>query len=135
MLALRGLDLTMAPGAATQVRLRETALSDFHARVIVQPNGRINLQDLVKSRQQQAAEQAEPAVVAPTGPAPVVHVGPVVLSGGTVAFSDYFIQPNYSADLSALAGRLGAFSSETPDRKSTRLNSSHMHESRMPSSA
>jgi len=117
VLALRGLDLTMAPGAATQVRLRETALSDFHARLIVQPNGRINLQDLVKSRQQQAAEQAEPAVVAPTGPAPVVHVGPVVLSGGTVAFSDYFIQPNYSADLSALAGRLGAFSSETlPDQ-------------------
>lgn len=130
VLALRGLDLTMAPGAATQVRLRETALSDFHARVIVQPNGRINLQDLVKSRQQQAAEQAEPApagapapgapapaVAATAGPAPVVHVGPVVLSGGTVAFSDYFIQPNYSADLSALAGRLGAFSSETlPDQ-------------------
>ncbi|MEG1769567.1 MAG: DUF748 domain-containing protein [Comamonas sp.] len=127
VLALRGLDLALAPGVATQVRLRETALSDFHARVIVQPSGRINLQDLVKSRQQQAAEQAAPAAdgmqtaeapaVVPSGPAPVVHVGPVVLSGGTVAFSDYFIQPNYSADLSALAGRLGAFSSETlPDQ-------------------
>lgn len=125
VLALRGLDLAMAPGVATQVRLRETALSDFHARVIVQPDGRINLQDIVKSRAQQAAEQAAPGAdgvaqaptVAPAGPAPVVHVGPVVLSGGTVAFSDYFIQPNYSADLSALAGRLGAFSSETlPDQ-------------------
>ncbi len=127
VLALRGLDLALAPGVATQVRLRETALSDFHARVIVQPGGRINLQDIVKSRAQQAAEQAEPAAdgvqtvgapaVVPAGPAPVVHVGPVVLSGGTVAFSDYFIQPNYSADLSALAGRLGAFSSETlPDQ-------------------
>lgn len=127
VLALRGLDLALAPGVATQVRLRETALSDFHARVIVQPGGRINLQDIVKSRAQQAAEQAAPGAdgvalaqapaVVPAGPPPVVHVGPVVLSGGTVAFSDYFIQPNYSADLSALAGRLGAFSSEAlPDQ-------------------
>ncbi|WP_159913725.1 DUF748 domain-containing protein [Pantoea sp. 18069] len=120
VLALRGLDLVMAPGVATRVRLRETALSDFHARVIVQPDGRINLQDIVKSRQQQAAGQAvdaAPSQPEPAGPAPVVHIGPVVLSGGTVAFSDYFIQPNYSADLSALAGRLGAFSSETaPDQ-------------------
>lgn len=122
-LALRGLDLAMAPGVATQIRLRETALDDFHARVIVQPDGRINLQDLVKSRQQQAAEQAAQGLVAtaqtvvPAGPPPVVHVGPVVLSGGTVAFSDYFIQPQYSADLSALSGRLGAFSTDTaPDQ-------------------
>ncbi|MFO1212504.1 MAG: DUF748 domain-containing protein [Paenacidovorax caeni] len=30
------------------------------------------------------------------------------------AFSDYFIKPNYSADLSELTGRLSAFSSEPP---------------------
>lgn len=132
VLALRGLDLAMAPGAATQLRVHDTALSDFYARVIVQSNGRINLQDLVKSRQAQAEAAAEataaPTAAAPTaaapaavaevvppvpaaGPAAVVHIGPVVLTGGTVAFSDYFVKPNYSADLSALAGRLSAFSS------------------------
>lgn len=122
VLALRGLDLAMAPGAATQLRVHDTALSDFYARVIVQSNGRINLQDLVKSRQVQAEAASEataaPAAVAEVvppvpaaGPAAVVHIGPVVLTGGTVAFSDYFVKPNYSADLSALAGRLSAFSS------------------------
>ena len=126
VLALRGLDLAMAPGTATQVRVHDTALSDFYARVILQSNGRINLQDLVKSRQAQVeeaaaastvaastvAELAAPAVPpASSGPAAVVHIGPVVLTGGTVAFSDYFVKPNYSADLSALAGRLSAFSS------------------------
>ena len=127
VLALRGLDLAMAPGTATQLRVRETALSDFYARVIVQPNGRINLQDIVKSsaaptvpvpaeRVQGGAQASAPVPppappLTPKEPAAVVHIGPVVLTGGTVAFSDYFIQPNYSADLSALAGRLGAFSS------------------------
>lgn len=33
--------------------MRETALSDFFARVIVQRNGRINLQDIVKSAKSQ----------------------------------------------------------------------------------
>ncbi|MDP0995721.1 DUF748 domain-containing protein, partial [Klebsiella pneumoniae] len=43
-----------------------------------------------------------------------IKIGPIVLTGGKVQFSDYFIQPNYSADLSELAGRLSAFSSEQP---------------------
>ena len=33
------------------------------------------------------------------------------LTNGAVRFSDFFIKPNYSADLSELTGRLSAFSS------------------------
>ncbi len=43
---------------------------------------------------------------------PLLRFGPVVLSAGAVRFTDYFIEPNYSADLGDLAGRIGAFSSE-----------------------
>ena len=39
-------------------------------------------------------------------------MGAIVLSGGRVKFNDHFIKPNYSADLSELAGRMSAFSSE-----------------------
>jgi stage V sporulation protein SpoVS len=130
-LAVRGLDLQMQPAQPLRVSVRETALSDFFARVIVQRNGRINLQDIVKSdkSEQSLAQNTAPAAdgaaaagnattapspVAASGPAPVVKVGPIVLTGGRVQFSDYFIQPNYSADLSELAGRLSAFSSEQP---------------------
>lgn len=139
-LAVRGLDLQMRPGQALQLRVHDTALSDFYARVIVQANGRINLQDIVKTAKSeqslQQTEQARPAAaqavdqsaepsvaavdqpVQDTGPdtalRPVVEMGPVVLSGGKVQFSDYFIRPNYSADLSELAGRLSAFSSLPP---------------------
>ena len=111
----------MAPGKPVAVDVRETALSDFFARIIVQSDGRINLQDMLQpSATPQAVPSASPgnAASAPVsggaadaGPAPVIRFGPVALTGGRVHFSDYFIQPNYSADLSELAGRLSAFSS------------------------
>ena len=134
-LAVRGLDLNLQPAQPLRVNVRETALSDFFARVIVQRNGRINLQDIVKTEKSEQSvaqnEQANAQVAAgekpevkqavterarpaDSGPAPIIKVGPIVLTGGKVQFSDYFIQPNYSADLSELTGRLSAFSSEAP---------------------
>lgn len=117
-LGLRGVDVSMAPGKPVAVDVRETALSDFFARIIVQANGRINLQDMVKSAEPPAAPAASPAsapeAVATAAPAPVIRFGPVSLTGGRVHFTDYFIQPNYSADLSELTGRLSAFSSVAP---------------------
>ncbi|WP_182283510.1 DUF748 domain-containing protein [Comamonas testosteroni] len=134
-LVVRGLDLNMQPAQPLRVSVRETALSDFFARVIVQRNGRINLQDILKTEKSEesvaqneeanakaaAGEKpelgkpvAEPAKPEDAGPAPIVKVGPIVLTGGKVQFSDYFIQPNYSADLSELTGRLSAFSSQAP---------------------
>ena len=120
-LGLRGIEVSMAPGKPVAVDVRETALSDFFARIIVQSDGRINLQDMLQpSATPQAVPSASPgnAASAPVsggaadaGPAPVIRFGPVALTGGRVHFSDYFIQPNYSADLSELAGRLSAFSS------------------------
>jgi uncharacterized protein involved in outer membrane biogenesis len=153
-LGLRGLDLAMAPGKPLRVAVRETSLSDFFARVIVHENGRINLQDIVRSGdaaqpldgaapQAGAAGAAVPAktaaprtsttmaqgdrdsvvVAAPAAPAPValakvdplapiIQVGPISLVHGKVFFSDRFVKPNYSANLTELTGKLSAFSSQ-----------------------
>ena len=46
--------------------------------------------------------------------APVITFGPVALVNGRVAFSDRFVRPNYSANLSELTGKLSAFSSVAP---------------------
>lgn len=130
-LGLRGVDVALAPGKPLQVDVRETSLNDFFARVIVQDTGRINLQDLVKQPANAAAAAPAasasapvamapaPAVAqapsaAPDPNAPVIRFGPVSLTGGTVRFSDYFVKPNYTADLSELNGRLSAFSSVAP---------------------
>lgn len=145
-LNLRGLAVSLAPGTATSVVVAETALSDFFARVIIDPTGRINLQDLVKSSGapstaagaapgSTAAAGATAAVAirpvtsttamtpsgtatvvatGPSGPAPRIDVGPISLVNGKVLFSDRFVQPNYTANLSELTGRLSAFSSVSP---------------------
>jgi uncharacterized protein involved in outer membrane biogenesis len=129
-LSLRGIDLALAPQVPTRLAVTETTLGDFFARVIVRPNGRINLQDLVKSDAPVAAAapvqagasalaapnavvQAAPPAAA-SGLEPVITIGPVGLVNGKVFFSDRFVKPNYSANLSELTGRLSAFSSVAP---------------------
>ena len=124
-----GIVLAMAPGVATRLDVREAALTDFFARVTINPSGRINLQDLVKSEKPvesaREAKDAAPAaipetvvpapVAAPTALDPIVQFGPISLVNGKVLFSDHFIQPNYSADLSDLTGKLSQFSSQAAD--------------------
>ncbi|PVY90541.1 uncharacterized protein involved in outer membrane biogenesis [Acidovorax sp. 99] len=138
-LNLRGLAVATAPGTAPRVEVKETSLVDFFARITINEAGRINLSDIAKTpAEAQAANAASAAAstAAPTAPAPataasaapaatptaavaqadplapVVVFGPVSLVNGKVLFSDFFIKPNYSADLSELTGKLSAFSSE-----------------------
>jgi len=134
-LGLRGLHVALAPGTAPRVEVKETSLADFYARLSIDETGRINLDQLVKTPGQAAIPPAAGAA-APTNPAqaqatptasaapvtaqaaapdplaPVLQFGPMSLVNGKVLFSDYFIKPNYSADLSELTGKLSAFSSQ-----------------------
>jgi len=168
-LSLRGLQVSMAPNAPPNVDVRETTLTDFFARVIVDPNGRLNLLSLTKKGEAEAnaaaaatatageastrkgpggtttttrgaparsaggapvpaeamvggaPEPARPAApvataqaAADTGPAPVINFGPMSLVNGKIDFTDLFVKPNYSADLSELTGKLSSFSSNPP---------------------
>ncbi len=142
-LNLRGLAVATAPGLAPRVEVKETSLVDFFARITINEAGRINLSDIAKTPAEaqaanavstaasataptasatttatttaSAATAAPTTAVAPVDPlAPVVAFGPVSLVNGKVLFSDFFIKPNYSADLSELTGKLSAFSSEAP---------------------
>ncbi|WP_341902964.1 DUF748 domain-containing protein [Polaromonas sp. YR568] len=124
-LNLRGVDVTVEPARATVVEVKETVITDFFARVIVLPDGRINLQDLVRKPATppvvtpvatspvpvSTARAAAPAPAASSGLEPVIRFGPMSLINGKVLFSDRFVKPNYSADLSDLTGKLSAFSS------------------------
>jgi uncharacterized protein involved in outer membrane biogenesis len=133
-LSLRGVELATAPGTAPRLSVKETSLADFFARITINEAGRINLGDIAKTpAEAQAANAASAAKSTPPAPvpaasaasaavaaappdplAPVVQFGPVSLVNGKVLFSDFFIKPNYSADLSELTGKLSAFSSEAP---------------------
>ena len=115
-LQVRGLQLALNPGQAPRVAVRETVLSDYFARVIIDEAGKINLQGLVKQPGEASVANPAPpqAVAASSGPAPDIRLGPISLVNGRVRFSDRFIKPNYTANLSELTGSLGAFSSAPP---------------------
>lgn len=112
-LNLRGLALSLAPGQALRLAVGETVLSDYFARLIITEQGRLNLQGLIQDTAGDASVPAGTATIAAdttVGPRPDIRFGPVRLVNGRVLFSDRFIQPNYSANLSELGGSLSAFS-------------------------
>ena len=128
--ALDGLRFAMAPQATPQLEIRQAALNDFFARLVVTEQGRLNLSSAA------AAEAAASAPAPAPAPAPAasaasaaaarelpiaISVGGVKLNNGRVDFSDHFVRPNYSANLTELNGTLGAFRSGSPEMATLEL--------------
>lgn len=105
-LNLRGVQVALAPGQPFKLKVADTALSDYFARIDIAPSGRVNLQDVLRT----PADEARAPT--PAGPPAQLDFGPVALVNGHVAFSDRFVRPNYSARLTELTGRLGAFNNQ-----------------------
>lgn len=128
-----GMDLKLAPFALT---IDQIALSDFFARVIIDPEGRINLQDILRDNdndhrsltEENAARNVrtkEPAAVTAqatastppeTAKMPPIAIGKFTLQGGRVRFTDNFIRPNYSATLADFGGIVTGLSSDPASR-------------------
>ena len=109
-LSVPGLEFNLTPGLPMRLKVREVSLSDFFARLIINAEGRLVLQDIVKAQEPDPGASAAQAAA----PDPVIDVGPIRLINGRVAFSDRFIKPNYSASLTDLSGSLSRFSSQQP---------------------
>lgn len=101
-LALSGLDFELQP---VKLSVDEVALAEYYARIIVSPEGRFNLQDLVAAPQRPAAETSSAR--------PALRIGKIALQGGNVNFSDFFIKPNYRANLTGVGGTVTEM---TPDK-------------------
>ncbi len=97
-----------------RVDIDSVAIADFFANVTISPKGEIILKNIV--RQDNGTEEVTSAQSTPTTTAPVksqagkvtpIHIGRVVLKGGNINFHDQFIKPNYQANLTGIAGRIG----------------------------
>lgn len=118
-----------------QADLGSILLDDFYGRVIINANARLNLADIVKREGEQgersittpdasagaaAAAPATPpapaasAPAAPAGPPPELRWTAIELRGGRVDFTDNFIKPNYSAQLTELQGQVSAVAWDDP---------------------
>ncbi|WP_266160324.1 DUF748 domain-containing protein [Dyella silvatica] len=126
-LTATGMVIRLGQGAP-HAEIGGLALSDFYARVIVNPTGRINLQDVVASPEtapvsvtrEQSAPQAAAAAAAktaataakpvePVGPKPEIQIGQISVVRGQLNYTDNFIKPNYTANITDLGGKVGAF--------------------------
>ncbi|KRB89911.1 DUF748 domain-containing protein [Noviherbaspirillum sp. Root189] len=111
-----GMNVRFAPFA---LKADQVALSDFFARVIIDPSGRINLQDIARGpadaqrsltesgkETTSVAKKSTPVPdqkTSPAAPLPI-EVRKLTLQGGRVRFTDNFIKPNYTATLASLGG-------------------------------
>lgn len=131
-LKLTGIDAGSAP---LRVGVDEIAVSNFFVRALLTPEGRLNLNDVMRREQAEAvpaksttATAQKPTTTKPTapipvdaqsvepkntGPAPQIRIGRIVLASGNINFTDRFIKPNYTANLTDLNGRIGALSAGT----------------------
>ncbi|SOY67246.1 DUF748 domain-containing protein [Cupriavidus taiwanensis] len=139
-LAVSGIDFAMDESKGPmRVSLGNIALSDFYARVILNANGRLNLQDVLAGGAEKgeaapstsltqanpASAPAAPPVQAgdtrtaqveqkPGGPKPQIRIGGVSVDKGNINFSDFFVKPNYTANLTGMKGSVSKVSSGDP---------------------
>ncbi len=96
------------------LRVGDISLTDFYARVIILPDGTINLQHLAE---EQGAEKPKTAVPDKKNAEPAdkplkdIQIGALSLQGGTIDFQDRYIKPNYGAKLVEIGGRVSGISS------------------------
>jgi hypothetical protein len=124
-LALDGVKIdTSAQPAA--VEIEKIGLNDFYARAILSQEGKLNLLQVLQPASTAAPGAAEggaattektataPASTAqPADKGALIRVGGIELIRGNVNYTDNFVRPNYSANLTDLAGTVGALSSDT----------------------
>jgi hypothetical protein len=125
LLKLNGVDATLAP---FKLGIGALNADELFARLIVYPDGSINLTQLLIDPQAKGVAAGPPAPDAATStsnaPAPPpaaaataperrelpVTVGRIEVTRGNVQYSDYFIKPNYSANLTDMVGTVSAMS-------------------------
>jgi hypothetical protein len=120
-LALDAFQLDLDP---FQLRIGEITLADFYSRLILGADGTLNLQNLTVQKEEKTAETpvqekpvekpaAAPAAAEPAPPK-AVSIGKINLKEGNIQFSDFFVKPNYSANLMSVQGAISELKPETP---------------------
>ncbi len=100
------------------VNIKEVALTDFYSRLIINPDGSLNVQGIVKEEASPKGGAAPNKTLGTavtdkkTAKPKTIKIESVTLQGGTINFSDRHIEPNYAANLIEIGGGISGLSSE-----------------------
>jgi len=115
------------------VHIKGISLTDFYARIIINPDGTLNVQNIFGEEGEKGGKKAVKEAVPPKPAEKAmeakksdeitrnVKIGKVTLQGGTIDFTDRFIKPNYSVKMLNMAGRVSGLSSEEISRATVDL--------------
>jgi uncharacterized protein involved in outer membrane biogenesis len=110
------------------VNIKGISLADFYARIIVHPDGSLNIKNIFGGKEKEGEKAAVKETASakpvektaetekPDDTARSVKIGKVTLQGGTIDFTDRFIKPNYSARMLNIGGSVTGLSSEQISR-------------------
>lgn len=111
-LSLSGLGVRLAP---LSIAVKGVSLTNFYSLVSVSREGKINLQEMLASEGSKA--QGAPSSQAASAPqkqeAPTaIAIDQVTLQGGRIDFLDQSVNPQFSAHLSEMGGRVSGLSAD-----------------------
>jgi uncharacterized protein involved in outer membrane biogenesis/flagellar motor protein MotB len=113
-LAVSGMDVGVNP---LHVRIDGIAVSNFYSRLIIHPDGSLNLQNIMGKTEAQEKAPApspppkeppkdKPPAAALASSLPDISIARITLQGGEIDFSDNYIKPHYGANLTQVGGRV-----------------------------
>ncbi|MGE5305570.1 MAG: DUF748 domain-containing protein [Alphaproteobacteria bacterium] len=125
LLRWKSLDLNQIQFDAEPMKLRvdEITLDDFYSRLILGADGKMNLQKLVVQKSETKESEPPPSASAKApnppsaetaSPEKPISIGKINLKNGNINFSDFFIKPNYSANLTQAEGTITELKPEAP---------------------
>lgn len=130
-LELQSLRVATAPQHAD---VGNVILTGLYSRLIINPDGRLNVQNILKENAPSTTSAGTAAPSQQPAPAPKaagngnasapspVTVSKIAFKNGHINFTDHFIQPNYSANLTGLNGAITGLSSDPASKADIALN-------------
>lgn len=121
-LALQQINFASQP---QHLSINTVSLAGLYSRLIINPDGKLNVQNIVKTSTTptttSVAPTATPAPQPTTSPS-AVSIHKIALNNGHVNFTDHYIKPNYSANLTGLNGGVTGLSSVANSKADILIN-------------
>lgn len=111
-LRTRGVKLGLAPDAPLRLAIADLDVDGAYSRIVVTPQGKLNLQELI------GATESDPAPPAQPGPPRYrdIRIDRIGFARSRLNFTDHYIKPNYTADVGELHGSVTKLSSDPDSR-------------------